>query len=30
LRAAKPEYLLDRLEDLPALLKKIYGDAVTR
>jgi len=30
LRAAKPEYLLDRLEDLPALLKKIYGDAVIR
>jgi len=27
LRAAKPEYLLDRLEDLPALLKKIDGDA---
>lgn len=26
LRAAKPEYLLDRLEDLPALLKKIDGN----
>jgi HAD superfamily hydrolase (TIGR01509 family) len=26
LRAAKPEYLLDRLETLPALLKKIYGN----
>jgi len=25
LRAAKPEYLLDRLEKLPALLKRIAG-----